>query len=88
MRLGLVYIFKEAKRLTSQSKLQLINFIEQADETQLKVLAVDGQIVEKDSLDKAAKEILDERFASAKHIKESLKKASLEAVREIAKKKS
>lgn len=62
MRLGLIYIFKESKNLSKQTKLQLINFIEQADEHQLKVLALDGEIIKKESLDDQAKEILDDRF--------------------------
>jgi len=87
MRLGLVYIFKESKSIGSQSKLQLVNFIESADEHQLKMLALDGQITGKNMLDESAKAILDERFVAATHIEESLKKASISAMNEIVKKK-
>jgi hypothetical protein len=83
MRLGLVYIFKESKSIGSQSKLQLVNFIESADEHQLKMLALDGQIAGKNMLDESAKAILDERFVAATHIEESLKKASISAMNEI-----
>jgi hypothetical protein len=81
MRLGLMYIFKESDKIGTQSKLQLCNFIEQADEIQLKTLALDGAITEKDSLDEDAIEILNQRFEASDVILKSLKKASLEAIK-------
>jgi len=62
MKLGLVYIFSENKKISKQAKLQLINFIEQADEYQLKVLMMDGELVSKDKLDEQSCEIIDDRF--------------------------
>jgi hypothetical protein len=81
MRLGLVYIFKENKKITKQTKLQLINFIEGADLHQLKVLALDGEIIPSDKLDEQSKQIVDDRFNSSETVVESLKKASLKAIR-------
>lgn len=85
MRLGLVYIFKESNAIGSQSKLNLINFIEQADSHQLKMLALYGDLASKESLDEAQKELLDFKFESAYRIKESLSKASIKALKEISK---
>jgi len=88
MRLGLAYIFKESTQIGKASKIQLINFIEQASEHQLKILALDGELVHSKMIDESTKEIVDERFEASPHIIESLKKASLQGLNELAKKKS
>ena len=62
MKLGLIYIFSENDKLSKQAKLQLTNFIEQADEYQLKVLAMDGEIVAESKLDEQARQIISDRF--------------------------
>ena len=62
MKLGLMYIFSENDKLTKQAKLQLVNFIEQANEHQLKVLTMDGEITSKQKLDDHARQIIDDRF--------------------------
>lgn len=62
MKLGLSYIFYENDKIGGKVKTQLINFIEKADIHQLKVLAMDGEIISKDSLDENAKQIIDDRF--------------------------
>lgn len=62
MKLGLMYIFSENEKISNKGKLHLINFIEQADECQLKVLVMDGEIVSKDKLDEQAREIVNDRF--------------------------
>ncbi len=62
MRLGLIYIFSENDKLSKQSKLQLINFIEKANEHQLKVLTMDGEIVAESKLDEQTRQIIDDRF--------------------------
>jgi hypothetical protein len=84
MRLGLVYIFSENKNLTKETKIQLINFIEGANEHQLKSLALDGSIDTSDKLDEQACSILDDRFEASANIQESIKKASLEAVNALS----
>lgn len=61
-RLGLIYIFSENENISKQAKLQLINFIEQADEHQLKVLMMDGELVSKDKLDEQSIGIISDRF--------------------------
>lgn len=86
MRLGLMYIFKESSSVGKQAKLQLINFIESADEYQLKALALDGEFIPKDALDESAKEILDSRFDAETKVVESLKKASVAAVKVLSRK--
>lgn len=63
MRLGLMYIFSESTKISNKSKLQLINFIEKASEYQLKVLAMDGQIVAESDLGNGTKKIIDKRFS-------------------------
>lgn len=63
LKLGLMYIFNESKKIPSKSKLHLFRFIEQADEFQLKVLALDGEIVS-NSFDKTTKKIIDARCVS------------------------
>ena len=83
VRLGLMYIFKESSNLSKQTKLQIAKFIEQADEYQLKVLALDGEIVGKDSLDESSKEIIDERF---NQIKDKVYSASFQGVKSLLKK--
>ena len=61
-RLGLIYIFSENEKISKKAKLHLINFIEQADEHQLKVLMMDGEIISKDKLDEQVREIINDRF--------------------------
>jgi hypothetical protein len=52
-------------KLTKESKLQLLNFVQvEADEHQLKVFLLDGEIITK--ADKEAKEIIDQRFEQSK----------------------
>jgi hypothetical protein len=79
IKLGLVYIFSENNKLGKESKIQLINFIEGANEYQLKSLALDGVILSPDQLDEQACSILDDRFAASFKIQNKLKEASLEA---------
>jgi len=62
MKLGLMYIFSENEKVSKPAKLQLINFIEQADEYQLKVLIMDGELVSKDKLDEQSMGIINDRF--------------------------
>lgn len=64
-RLGLSYIFFESSKLGGKTKAQLINFIEKADEHQLKALAMDGDIVRASKLDENARSIIDDRFDSS-----------------------
>jgi len=85
MKLGLVYIFSENDKISKKAKLQLINFIEHADENQLKVLAMDGELVPKHVFDEQATEIVNDRFSTMPHITESLKKASFKAITSIKK---
>jgi len=52
-------------KLTKESKLQLLNFVQvEADEHQLKVFLLDGEIITKS--DDEAKEIIDQRFEQSK----------------------
>ena len=83
MKLGLAYIFKENDKITSKAKVQLINFIEHADENQLKVLAMDGEVVPKTVFDEQTIDLVNDRFNTLPHITEALKKASLEAIQAI-----
>ena len=85
MKLGLVYIFSENKQISKKAKLQLINFIENADINQLKVLAMDGELVPKGTFDKQTEEVVNDRFATMPHIEESLKKASVAGMIKISK---
>jgi hypothetical protein len=85
IRLGLMYIFSESSSLTKKGKLQLVNFIENATEHQLKALALDGEIHASSSLDEQTCEILDERFNDSEHISKALKKASLMALESVTK---
>lgn len=62
MKLGLMYIFSDSDKISKQTKLQLINFIEQADEHQLKVLTMDGELVPNNKLDEHTRQIIDDRF--------------------------
>lgn len=87
IRLGLTYIFSESDRVDKESKLQLINFIENASLHQLKALALDGQFIKDESLDEVSRSILDDRFEVSEHIIKSIRKASLMALEEIVKKK-
>ena len=54
-----------SSKLTKESKLQLLNFVQiEADEHQLKVFLLDGEIVTK--ADDEAKEIINQRFEQSK----------------------
>lgn len=86
MRLGLMYIFSESKGISKKGKMQLVSFIENATNHQLKSLALDGEIVASATLDEQACEILDDRFQAAEHIEKSLRKASTLALQKISKK--
>jgi hypothetical protein len=79
LKLGLTYIFFESK-LSKNTKTQLINFIEQADAHQLKVLAMDGEIVATKQLDESARQIIDDRFDDA--LAEKLSHAALKGIKE------
>jgi hypothetical protein len=80
MRLGLVYIFAENEKLSKESKIQLINFIESANEHQLKALALDGELITPDKLDEQAQSILDARFVAESDVYDKIESASLMAV--------
>ena len=62
MKLGIMHIFSENEKISKPAKLQLMNFIEQADEYQLKVLIMDGELVSKDKLDEQSMGIINDRF--------------------------
>jgi len=87
MKLGLMYIFKESS-LSNKSKLHLINFIENASMYQLKALALDGALVPNEQLTEKVCERVDERFDGSDKLHESLRKASLEAMKSAVKRKS
>lgn len=78
-RLGLAHIFTENDKIKPKIKKHLINFIESADEHQLKSLAMDGEIVKKESLDADLRDIIDMRFTEELHRK--INKAALEGIR-------
>lgn len=80
LRLGLSYIFFESK-LAKNTKTQLINFIEHADAHQLKVLAMDGEIVATKKLDESARQIIDDRFND--ELVEKLNYAALKGLEEL-----
>lgn len=79
MKLGLTYIFSENTKLSKEAKLQLIKFIEMADEHQIKILAMDGEVIDKSSLDETTRSIVDDRFALSAVV-ETLEKSSLKAI--------
>lgn len=81
MRLGLTYIFYENEKISAATKTQLINFIEQADMHQLKVLCMDGELVTKESLDEDAKQIVDDRFDDA--LFDKINKAALQGIKTV-----
>ncbi len=85
MKLGLAYIFTENDKITGKAKLQLINFIESADTHQIKILAMDGEIVPKNVIDAVVKELVDDRFSMMPHIADTLNKASLKGLKSITK---
>lgn len=85
MKIGLVHIFSENKKISSETKLQLINFIENANPYQIKVLAMDGQLVPKTAFDEEAKQFVDGRFDTMPQMIEALKKASVKGLQTIAK---
>ena len=80
-RLGLIYIFSENEKISKKAKLHLINFIEQADEHQLKVLMMDGEIISKDKLDEQAHEIINDRFDVS--MLKDISSAALKGIQEI-----
>ena len=79
----LAHIFKENNKITGKAKLQLINFIESADTHQIKILAMDGELVPQQAIDEFVKNVVDDRFATMPHIVEALNKASLQGLQEI-----
>ncbi len=83
MKLGLMFIFKENNKIPNKSKLQLINFIEQADAHQLKVLAMDGELVPKYFLDEDIRKIIDSRYDTEAHIEGALQKSSVAAMKNL-----
>ena len=87
MKLGLTYIFSENNKISKQAKLQLINFIEQANDTQIKVLAMDGDLISSSKLDEQTAEVINDRFTSLPYIEKSLNKAALLAVNEVIEKR-
>lgn len=82
VRLGLMYIFSETDKISSNSKAQLFRFIETANEHQLKVLMMDGELVSAKQLDENACDIIDDRFTSSGI---DPYKASTEAMKKIVK---
>ena len=64
MRLALIYVVSESEKFSKQSKVQLARFIEQADEHQLKLLLMDGEITSKDKLDEQTREVINDRYIS------------------------
>jgi hypothetical protein len=48
--------------LPKNAKIQLIRFIKEANETQLKALVLDGTIIPSSKLDEITREVIDERF--------------------------
>lgn len=74
-RLGMVYIFSENKNIPKKSKLALINFIEHADEHQLKLLAVNGELIKKSTLTPFIREMIDERFSENYNIQDKIESA-------------
>lgn len=85
-RLGMAYIFSENKNIPKKSKLALINFIEHADEHQLKVLAVNGELIKKSTLTPFIREMIDERFSEDYDIQEKIE-AAFDKVSEVLKTK-
>lgn len=83
IKLGLTYIFKESTDIPKKAKLNLINFIEGANDTQIKVLAMDGEIIPKDAIDEIARQIIDDRFNTSTRVIESIKKASVKGLNEV-----
>lgn len=86
IRLGLMYIFKESSSISNKAKLHLINFIEGANEYQLKALALDGELIPKNNINGVIKKMLDSRFSMEPGIEESIKKASIIAIKELSRK--
>lgn len=83
MRLGLMYIFAESSSLSKKGKIQLVNFIENASEHQLKALALDGEIHTSVELDEQTCDIIDGRFEDSGHVIKSLQKASILALESV-----
>ena len=83
MKLGLAHIFSENMKVSKGAKLQLLKFIEMADEHQIKILAMDGEIIDRNTLDESSRSITDDRFASASIVEGSLRKASIEALKQL-----
>jgi len=83
MRLGLVYIFSESQTLSKKTKLSLINFIEQADEQQLKSLALKGYIVKKENMSEFFRVMIDDVFSKKKKLQEKIRYASKIAKQKI-----
>ncbi len=84
MKMGLAYIFSENMKISKAAKLQLLKFIEQADGHQIKILAMDGEVIDRNTLDESSKTIIDDRFEGASIAKGSLRKASVEAMKQLA----
>ena len=82
IRLGLIYIFSENKNLSKKARLQLVNFIEGANEYQLKVLAMDGEVTSKE-FDIPSIKIIEERFQGDEQLNEKLRKASFRAMKRL-----
>lgn len=85
MRLGLVYIFSESKTLSKKTKLTLINFIEHADQQQLKSLALRGYIVKKENISEFFRDMIDSNFSKEKKLQEKIKHAAKIAIQKIKK---
>lgn len=86
-RLGMAYIFSEHKSIPKKSKLALMNFIEHADEHQLKVLALKGELTKKSGLTPFIREMIDERFAEDIDIQNKIEYAFEKAVENLKTKK-
>jgi len=82
MKVGLMHIFSLNEKMSKEAKLQIIRFIERANEHQVKVLAMDGELINKSSLDEQSMEIIDDRF-DATNIINILNKASFEGMKSL-----
>lgn len=86
-RLGMAYIFSENENIPKKSKLALINFIEHADEHQLKILAINGELTKKSTLSPFIREMIDEKFKEAYDVQNKIEYA-VEKANEILKTKN
>lgn len=62
LRFFLAKLVSEDTDLSTISKKQIVRFLENASETQLKIFAMDNEIVAESNLDETARKIVDARF--------------------------